>query len=394
MTQNHDGQTSANPLSLSDRVRSLRLPERTTTAPRRGSKLPWFLCVVFLALAVAVGVYASNLRSEQARMSEELKSRAVSESTTGPGSAPVASSGEVAHEAKGNVTPVHQIQVSPKISGMVVDLDIIEGKWVPKGHILAKLEDINYRADYQHAQAALQEAEQNLAELTKYRSKEVDQAKARWDEAAAQAKQLLADRDRSRRLRNGNSLAERDWEQADASYLAMAAHARSLFVDYELLRHGTRDIRIEAAQRRVDQARADLVKAKWNLDNCQVEAPISGTILTKKAEMGNIVNPIAFNISASLCDMADLLDLEVDLAIQERDLSKIFVGQKCRIRPDAYPDHVYEGEVSRMMPQADRAKGAVSVRVRVKIPDKEKDEQKKGRWLKPEMGVAVTFFKK
>ena len=81
-------------------------------------------------------------------------------------------------------------------------------------------------------------------------------------------------------------------------------------------------------------------------------------------------------------------------SIQERDIAKVFVGQKCRIRPDAYPDHVYDGVVSRMMPIADRAKGAVSVRVKVEIPKKEEEEQKKGRWLKPEMGVIVSFLKK
>ena len=64
--------------------------------------------------------------------------------------------------------------------------------------------------------------------------------------------------------------------------------------------------------------------------NCTIRAPISGTILKKNAEEGNIVNPIAFNGSFSLCDMADLSDLEVDLSIQERDIARIFPGQKCK----------------------------------------------------------------
>ncbi|MHB8971332.1 MAG: hypothetical protein ACYC3X_18785 [Pirellulaceae bacterium] len=54
------------------------------------------------------------------------------------------------------------------------------------------------------------------------------------------------------------------------------------------------------------EAEAELAKAKWRLDNCTIRAPISGTILRKNAEEGNIVNAIAFNGSYSLCEMADL----------------------------------------------------------------------------------------
>ena len=87
--------------------------------------------------------------------------------------------------------------------------------------------------------------------------------------------------------------------------------------------------------------------------------------------------------------MADLSDLEVDLTIQERDISKVFQGQKCKVRAEAFPDRVYEGYVSRLMPIADRAKGAIPVRVKVKVPAEEE-----GVYLKPEMGALVSFLKK
>src|SRR5262249_541017 len=118
-------------------------------------------------------------------------------------------------------------------------------------------------------------------------------------------------------------------------------------------------------------------------------APVTGTILTKKAEEGNIVNPVAFNVAASLCDMADLSDLEVDLNIQERDIANVFKGQQCVIRPEAFPGRAYKGQVSRLMPIADRAKGAVPVRVKVAVPREEE-----GMYLKPEMSVVVSFLAK
>jgi hypothetical protein len=79
----------------------------------------------------------------------------------------------------------------------------------------------------------------------------------------------------------------------------------------------------------------------------------------------------------------------VDLTIQERDVAKVFKDQRCKIRPEAFPERIYDGFVSRLMPIADRAKGAVPVRVKVAVPRKEE-----GVYLKPEMGVIVSFFKK
>jgi len=297
-------------------------------------------------------------------------------------------SGDVVLESKGNIVPVHQIQVSPKVSGMVEKLYIEEGKRVQKGDVLAELEKVNYVASRDHAKAVWEETQQNLLMLTEYRQREIDQAKARLDEATAQRKQLEIDYRRSLKLRPSGALADRDYEQAESAHQAMLEHENALRVDYELLKRGPRDNQIEAARKKVSQAKADLVTAEWNLDNCTVRAPITGTILTKKAEEGNIVNPIAFNISASLCDMADLSDLEVDLTIQERDVAKVFKDQRCKLRPEAFPERIYEGFVSRLMPIADRAKGAIPVRVKVAVPQ---DEE--GVYLKPEMGVIVSFFK-
>jgi len=128
-------------------------------------------------------------------------------------------------------------------------------------------------------------------------------------------------------------------------------------------------------------------KAKWKLDNCRIVAPIKGTILRKNAEKGNTVNPIAQMGSTSLCEMADLSDLEVELNIPERDFAVIRVGQRCTVRADAYPDRVYSGVVSRPMPIADRAKAAIPVRVKVSVPA---DEE--GVYLKPEMNAKVVFL--
>src|SRR5712691_8841446 len=121
---------------------------------------------------------------------------------------------------------------------------------------------------------------------------------------------------------------------------------------YNLMVLGPRIERKEVARAQLKQAEADLAKSKWRLDNCMVRAPISGTILTKKAELGNLVNPVAFAGSQQLCEMADLSDIEVDMTIEEREVSKVFAGQRCKIHAEAYPERAYDGVVSRLMPTA------------------------------------------
>ncbi len=388
MTADSTGIESAKrsePLSLSERVQSLRLPSQHPYKSSQG--LLWFLGILCLLLALSTGVLGYQVLNRP----ESEPARAGDSSADGysTGSSGMASSGNVVVESKGYIIPVHQIQVSPKVSGMIVKLFIEEGKRVKKDEILAELEKVEYETDRNHAQAALDEAKQGLLELTQHRLKEIDQCKARWEEALVQRKQLEIDRSRSDRLRTGNALADRDFEQADSAYLAMLRREKALKVDYDFMIRGPRDNRIEAAQRRIRQLEEDLVKAQWRLDNCTIRAPISGTVLTKLAEEGNILNQLSLNLKGSICDIADLSDIEVDMSIQEREVARVFKGQRCRVRPEAFPDRVYDGYVSRLMPIADRAKGAVPVRVKVQVPKEEE-----GFYLKPDMGAVVSFFKK
>ncbi|MGL4461540.1 MAG: HlyD family secretion protein, partial [Planctomycetia bacterium] len=176
-------------------------------------------------------------------------------------------------------------------------------------------------------------------------------------------------------------------ELAESQYVAMEKRRDKLNQQLQLLILGPRKERIDLARAEVQQAEAELSRLRWRLGNCTIRAPVTGTILKKNAEEGNIVNPVAFNGSFSLCEMADLSDLEVDLSIQERDVSRVFQGQRCQVRAVAYPDRVYDGVVDRLMPIANRAKGAVPVRVKVRVPA---DEE--GQYLKPEMGALVSFF--
>jgi multidrug resistance efflux pump len=354
----------------------------------------WVLCLVF-ATSTAVLTYLVAVRmpllaraaGEPATIAEGAAGTA-SPTPAAPASraAEASAAGGLVLDAKGYIIPARQILVSPEVSGRIIELNVVEGKRVTKGEVLARLDPKDFQDDVDRASAALELAQQRLLELETSRPEEVGAAGAELAEAEAQLVQLRAEWKRAEELRRRNVLSIQDYEVAESKYRAMDQRVARLRFALKLM-EGSREKRIAAAKAEVNQAKAELSKAQWRLGKCTIVAPITGTILKKNAEEGNLVNPIAFNGSYSLCDMANLADLEVEMSIPEREISKVFRDQKCKVRSEAYPDRVYEGYVSRLMPIADRGKGAVPVRVKVLVPAEEE-----GVYLKPEMGAIVSFY--
>jgi HlyD family secretion protein len=374
------------PGGLSERVRSLRLAAKSGSEGSR-QVWPWVLCGLLACSTAVLGYLLLQGRISAGAAGETSKAENTKGVPSGD-SAAVAAPGEIALEAKGYIIPVHEILISPKVSGVLVEMNIVEGTHVTEKDVLAVVEDTEYKADLLRAKASLVFAEQAYEELKRgFRPEEIAQSEAELAESDAQLKQLKDEWARSEELFKKNAFAQEDCEKARAKYQAMDRHVEKLKQSLELMRQGPRDERKEMARADVDRAKADLAKAQWRYDSCTIRPPVTGTILTKNAEKGNMVNPIAQQGSYSICKMADLSDLEVDLKIQERDVAKVFKGQKCKVRTEAYPDRVYNGHVSRLMPIADQGKGAIPVRVKIVIPKEEE-----GVYLKPEMGALVSFL--
>jgi HlyD family secretion protein len=410
--QRPEATPSRNGSNLSDRVRSLRLSDKSQSGGgSRGSVIPWTLCALLVLVTAAFG-YRAYMVAPVVTESSPAADAPKSPSAPGSGTASSsASSGDLALEVKGFVAPIHQIQVSPKISGQLVWLHdkFEEGAIFQKGDVLAKIEAVEYQSDYDHAKANLAAAEQRCKEQeTGNRPQEIAQAKADLEEQKANLEQLRLDLKRNVQLASTSAAAARDYELAKYSFDAMDRRVARLQSAYELMVEGARSERKLAAKADVEQAKADLAKAEWRLKNTEIVAPVTGTILKKQAELGNLVNPSAFSngLSASLCDMADLTQLEIEVKVLERDRTSVFVGQKCWIMPEAFQrddafrkDHPrgYEGVISRILPAADRSANAILVRVKVLFSDEEvRLYKKEGKWsyFSPDMSATVSFLKK
>lgn len=403
---------------MDERVRSLRIAKEHRLDQQRSSGwFPWLIAIVFASLSLwlayrddqlmaSIGFSKPSLEATDKLTnpnSGDSSPREPSDNSAASTAQPNASrqsnglasssekqplSNPIALESRGYVIAKHQVLVSPQVSGRIMSLNIEEGRRVVKGDILAEIERTEYQADAEQTRGILMRNNAEVSELESgARPQEIAGAMADLQEQEEVVSQLESQFKRMKEALKTNSVSMTEFEQSQSSFYSTRKRIEKLRQSLDMMKEGPRKERIAMAKAAVIQAEANLTKSLWRLENCTLRAPISGTILKKNAEEGNLVNPVAFSGSTSVCDIADLSDLEIDLNIQERDISKVFVNQQCEVRSEAFPKRVYRGTVSRLMPIADRAKGAVPVRVAVRVP-----EEEEGVYLKPEMSAIVVFF--
>jgi HlyD family secretion protein len=146
-------------------------------------------------------------------------------------------------------------------------------------------------------------------------------------------------------------------------------------------------LQVAAARASVHEIEGQLELVKTYLDWTVIKSPINGVVLEKLVDPDELVVPQSFGgtrgPSTALISVADPKDLQVEIELNESDVAKAFLGQKCRVSPEAYPEKNYEGYVVEMAPEANRQKGTLQVKVQIKHPD---------RFLTPELSARVDFL--
>jgi HlyD family secretion protein len=290
---------------------------------------------------------------------------------------PDAKPGELLLHLKGTVTPSLQINLSPDdVSGVVERIDFKEGDHVRAGKPLAWIRKARFENDFNSAKAAVLAAE---AQVDKAKTA-VAAAHARIAKADATAVRMTLDLERAR---NNSVTAKAALDEAEANHKIAEAEVKVARTDVE-----TADAALAAARAEADVSRARMKESARLLANCEVKAPINGTILTKLADKGQLVSPMSFNIASGICSMADLSKLEVEIDVPERQITRIRSGLDCVIQADADPNRIYRGMLDRVMPIADDTKNVVKIRVKVFLHRGEEA----GSFLKPKMSVVGTVY--
>ena len=276
-----------------------------------------------------------------------------------------------------------------------------------KNDVLAKLLDSQYRNRVETDEAAVASAVAQVARASAGIKKSevgVVSSTAMYKKAEADIKnweaQIILGRAELRRAKLtllSSAAAQTDVDKAQATLDANEAQLRASIESknaaaaQEISAQSdvtTAQESFRAAEADLRAARARLAESQRLLTNCTIVAPIDGTVLTKKADQGSLVSPSAFNVSASLCEIADLSKLEVEVDVPERQITRIRPNLDCQVAADADPNRIYHGRVDRVMPIADDSKSVIKVRVQLFLPKGEAP----GSFLKPKMSVVVTAF--
>jgi len=319
---------SANDLSKLKIDRSLA-PIQT----RRRRKWWWLVALVVLA-AGAGAWYALNPRSITVQTTPIV--------TTYP------SQQFVVLNSSGYVVAQRKAAISSKASGRLEWLGVAEGSRVKAGDVIARLDARDVAAQFDSAAANIKVA---LAAI--------EQAEAE-------------NRDASASLARTQDLLKQKFVSQSALDTAKARSERAVAA-------------VASAKASLAVAQANARNAQVAVDYTQIRAPFDGIILSKSANVGDLVTPFssAADSKGAVVTMADMTTLEVEADVSESSLSKISVGQPAEITLDALPDARFRGTVARIVPTVDRAKATVMTKVRFDAIDPR---------VLPEMSAKVSFL--
>ncbi|MGA2423055.1 MAG: efflux RND transporter periplasmic adaptor subunit [Terriglobales bacterium] len=365
--------------SKHDELRSLRIDHSL----RGGGEPPaWSRRFILggIAAVVLLGIVALTYRVLAADVPEVEVARATAEGSDVAGSTVLSASGYiVAH---------HKISVNSKVTGRVAWIGVEKGDKVKEGQILVRLEDEEFRAQYEQARGAVESAKARLLEQQNgSRPEEVEQADHNLSEARATAVNDKLNLDRTRDLVAQGVASKQSLDDATGKYEASEQRMNSLERAFKLMQLGPRSEEIERAKGDLLQAEGQMAYAKSQLDATVIRAPVSGTILERTAEKGELVTA-QFASGAeggprgSVVALADLNDIQVELDIAQDDFAKLSPKQEGIVTLDAFKDRSYKGEIAEMSPEANRQKATVQVKVQILQPDS---------YLRPEMNATVQF---
>jgi HlyD family secretion protein len=300
---------------------------------RRRRKWAWLGAIALLALAAGVWL-ALQPRAPTVQATPIV--------TTYP------SQQYVVLNATGYVVAQRKAAIASKATGRLEWLGVTEGSRVKAGEVIARLDNRDVVAQAQSAEANVRAAKAALA-----------QAQAEQWDATTSLK------------RNEELLAK--------GFVSQAA------LDGAKMRADRAIAGVASARAAIGVAEANARNAEVAVDYTLIRAPFDGVILSKSANVGDMVTPFssAADSKGAVVAMADMSTLEVEADVSESSLAKVHVGQPCEITLDALPNVRFRGRISRMVPTVDRAKATVMTKVRFDAIDPR---------ILPEMSAKVSFL--
>jgi HlyD family secretion protein len=345
------------------------------------------------------------------------------------------------------------VDLSFKIAGKLIELNVREGDWVKKGDIIAKLDAaqlmhqlardeaavVNADSQYQQLQTSIEYQRATLESDVAVRQAELNQAQAKLDELLAGSRQqeilqaqaavndtiawndaARQDWDRAQTLYKNEDISTSQYDQAKAKYDSTQAQLRQAQERFALVKEGPRKeeiagaraavVRGQAAVRQaqanrlelqrkeqelqqrksdIDRARAQVGITKTQIDDTVIAAPMDGVIEVKSAEMGEVLAA-----GTTVVTLGDLDHPWLRAYINETDLGRVKLNQEAQLNTDSFPNKTYMGRISFISPEAEFTPKQIQTKEeRVKLVYRIKiDVENKEHELKNNMPVDAEIL--
>jgi HlyD family secretion protein len=280
-------------------------------------------------------------------------------------------------KVSGNIETT-EVDIGFKIAGRIVSISVQEGDWIEKGKILAKLDDEDLRQRLELAKATLRSAQARLKKLLAgARPEELREAEAILNQAQFDLENKQTQYERMKALFEKNVIPKENLDNAETGYKVAKASLQKAMENYRLVKEGPRREDIEDAKAQVAQALASLKLAETQIAYTIVQSPISGVVLVKSSEIGEVVNP-----GTSILTLADIENVWLKAYVPETELSKVKWGQEVMVTTDLRPKKIYRGKISFISSQAEftpkqiqteKERVTLVYRIKVDIPNPDRE---------------------
>jgi RND family efflux transporter MFP subunit len=251
--------------------------------------------------------------------------------------------------ASGYVTPRRRATVAAKITGRVTGVLFDEGMHVRKGQVLTTLDDSDARRTLDSAKAARDATEATIADYE------------------VQLKYAELELHRAQELQAAGVQSQENLDNARTGADSLKA-------------------KVALAKQQVIASDARIREAQQGVDNCVIAAPFDGIVVSKDAQVGEMVSPISAGggfTRTGIATVVDMNSIEIEVDVNEAYIARVQSGQPVTAMLDAYPDWQIPARVRTIIPTADRQKATVKVRISFLKLDPR---------ILPDMGVKVTFL--
>jgi len=248
----------------------------------------------------------------------------------------------------GNIE-AHESVVGFKVQGRIVELPVQEGIYVKQGDLLARLDNDDYRQQVRMDEATVgtREAELELA-VAGSRVQEIQAAKQTLIDAQADLELKRVEFRRRQALLAEQGVSREDLDNAASNLKRARATYERIKQTYDQIVEGTRKEEIAVRRANLALAREALQMSRVKLAYTVLSAPVSGVVLVRQTELGEVVSP-----GAPVVTIADVDHLWVRGYLNETDLGRVRWGQSVTVRTDTYPEKAYQGRVSFISSQAE-----------------------------------------